>query len=149
MEDIIYKFGIDAKLIIVQIINFVILAGLLSYFLYKPVLRILAERSDKIAQGIADAEAAGVAKSEADKEKQIIVAEAHKEAEAVSARAKEHADAKTSEIISDAEEKANAIARMAEVKSEEIKAKAHKDSEAEIAKLAVLAAEKVLRQKAS
>lgn len=149
MEDIIYKFGLDAKLITVQIINFVVLVGLLSYFLYKPLLRILEERENKIKQGVEDAEAAGRRLAEADEEKKAIVADAHKEAEAVAHRAKEGADEKTAAILEDAEAKAAAITKLAEEKAEEIKTKAHKDSEAEIAKLAILAAEKVLNEKAS
>lgn len=149
MEEIIAKFGIDTKLIAVQVINITILIGLLSYFLYKPLLRVLEEREEKIKQGVADAEAAGKAKAEADKEKKAIVADAHKEAEAVAVRAKESAETKTAELIDDAEAKAAAITKLAEEKGQEIKDRAHKESEAEIAKLAVLAAEKVLREKAS
>lgn len=149
MEEIIAKFGIDAKLIVVQLINVTLLIALLSYLLYKPLLKVLDERESKIKQGVADAEAAGKALAEADEEKKTIVAAAHTEAGEVSARAKASADAKTVEIISDAEEKAAAITKQAEVKGEEIKAKAHKDSEAEIAKLAILAAEKVLKEKTS
>ncbi len=149
MEEIIHKFGIDGKLVIIQIINFTVLVGLLSYFLYKPLLKILADREKKIAQGVADAEAAATARAMAEDEKQSIVSAAHKEAEQVSARAQAHAQEKSTEIIESAEEKANAVLRQAEARGEDIKTQAHKDSEAEIAKLAVLAAEKVLAQKNS
>ena len=73
MEQLISAFGIDVKLITIQIINFVVLAGLLSYFLYKPVLKILDEREEKIKQGIADAEEAAVAKASAVSEKQALL----------------------------------------------------------------------------
>jgi F0F1-type ATP synthase membrane subunit b/b' len=56
MEEIIHAFGIDQRLIIIQIVNFAILAGALGYFLYTPVLRLLREREEKIAQGLKDAE---------------------------------------------------------------------------------------------
>lgn len=39
MDQLIQAFGIDAKLITVQIINFGILLAALTYFLYKPVLK--------------------------------------------------------------------------------------------------------------
>lgn len=149
MEEFAKTFGLDVKLVIVQIINFVVLLVLLSYFLYKPLLRVLAEREEKIKQGVEDAEAAGKRLAEADEEKKGIVSAAHKEAEEVAARAKAHAGEKEAAIIYDAEEKAAVIVRQAEEKGEQLKAQAHKDSEAEIAKLAVLAAEKVLREKTS
>lgn len=148
MEQLIEAFGIDVRLITVQIINFVILLGLLSYFLYKPVLKVLNDREEKIKQGISDAEAAAASKAEADTERKEIVAKAHHEAEEVNSRAKVAAEAKTAEILSEAEEKAAGVISSAEQKGVDIQNKARKESEDEIAKLAVLAAEKVLRKEA-
>lgn len=146
MEQLIHAFGIDVKLITVQMINFVILMGLLSYFLYKPVLKVLADREEKIAQGIKDAEAAAAAKAAAESEKQSILRAAHAEAEGVAEKAKTYASEQSDQIVSDAHLKAESLIKDAESKGQEIKKQAEKESEAEIAKLAILAAEKVLRQ---
>ena len=148
MEQLIQAFGIDVKGITVQIINFVILMGLLSYFLYKPVLKLLQDREDAIKQGIADAEAAAAAKAEADTERQTVVAAAHKEADDINARAKVAADEKTDEILNNAEDKAAQVIKAAEQKGVDLQAHARKESEAEIAKLAVLATEKLLKKEA-
>jgi len=149
MDQLIQAFGIDTKLIVIQIINFVVLVAVLSYFLYKPLLKVLTEREEKITQGIKDAEAAATAKAEADDEKKAILTKAHSEAEEVAVRAKESADEKAASIAAAADEKAASIVTAAEQKAVDIKDQAHKDSEAEIAKLAVLAAEKVLQEKTS
>src|SRR3989344_2809326 len=127
MDEIINAFGIDARLIIIQVVNFGILMVALGYFLYKPILRILKEREEKITQGLQDAEAAAQAKAEAGEEKQTILTNAH---------------------VAAAQTKAGAVLSDAELKREQIKAAALKESEKEIATLAVLAAEKVLREKA-
>ena len=148
MEQLLHAFGIDGKLIVIQIINFVVLAGALTYFLYKPVLGMLATREEKIAQGIKDAESAANAKAEADSEKKVILTEANKEAEAVGSRAKTHADEKGVEIVAEANDKAASIIASAQAKSEDLKVQARKESEAEVAKLAILAAEKILVEKA-
>ena len=147
MEQLIEAFGIDAKLIVIQIINFVVLAGLLSYLLYKPVLNILAEREEKIKQGIKDAESAARANAEATAEKQAILAAAEKEAAAIDQRAKDFGKQKTEELLTQANAKAAEIITDAESKGAQLKAQALKESEAEIAKLAVLAAEKILTKK--
>ena len=147
MEQLIHAFGIDAKLIIIQIINFVVMMGALTYFLYTPVLNMLREREEKIKQGMADAEAAKAAKDAAEEEKQNILTGAHKEAEDVAARAKVFAEEKSRELIHEAEHKAGGIVEKAEAAGAELKNKAKKESEAEIAKLAVLAAEQVLRER--
>ncbi len=149
MEQLIEAFGIDARLILIQVVNFGLLMAVLTYFLYKPVLKVLAERQEKIAQGVKDAEEAGKAKAEATEEKKIVIAAANKEAEAMTARAKEHAVVKADEILAAAQAKAEQTTKDAALRSEEIKSAALKESEAEIAKLAVLAAEKVLQKRVS
>lgn len=149
MEQLIQAFGIDVKLIVVQIINFVILLAALSYFLYKPVLKVLNDREEKITQGIKDAEAAAKAKADAETEKQTVLSAAHGEAEKVAQNAKQFADEKSEVIIAEARTKADGVIKDAETKGAEIKSRAQKESEAEIAKLAILAAEKVLRKQSS
>lgn len=147
MEEIIHAFGIDVRLITIQIVNFAVLATALGYFLYTPVLRLLAEREAKIAQGITDAEAAAAAKAEADTEKQIVLSAAHKEAGDINDRAKAAAVAQSATLAREAEEKANAIIKNAELRATESAARITKEAESEIAKTAILAAEKVLRER--
>ena len=149
MEQLIHAFGIDARLILIQVVNFGLLMAVLTYFLYKPVLRVLTERQEKIAQGIKDAEEAGQAKAEATEKKKIVIAAANKEAEAMASRAKEHAVTKADQIIAAAQVKAIQVAKAASLRAEEVKAIALKESESEITKLAILAAEKVLMERAS
>jgi len=149
MEQLIHVFGIDVKLITVQIINFVVLMSVLTYFLYKPVLKLLNDREEKIKQGIKDAEDAAVAKASALDEKQAILTNAQKEAQEIDARATAFAKEKEEAIVLEAQEKAASVIKDAEAKSAFLKEQALKESEAEIAKLAILAAEKVLAEKAS
>ncbi len=147
MEDIVKAFGIDGRLIFIQIVNFAILMVALVYFLYNPILNMLKAREDKIIEGIKDAEAAAVAKAQADAEKKVILTDAHTEAVAVNARAKSAADATASDIVAKAQSDAAAVIAEAAVKAEQLKAQAERDSAAEIAKTAILAAEKILTQK--
>jgi F-type H+-transporting ATPase subunit b len=149
MEQLIEAFGIDARLIVIQIINFVVLMALLSYFLYKPVLKLLKDREERIAQGIKDAEAAAVMKSEGEAAKQALLREAHTEAEAIAKRAESYATEAQRTSRAAAEADAQRVLKEAEKQAEELKRKAEKESEAQIASLAILAAEKVLRDKTS
>lgn len=145
MGEILHAFGIDWRLIIIQIFNFTLLAGLLWYFLYTPILNMLSLRQEKIAKGIQDAENAEKSLSQADSEKKEILSQAQHEAENISVRAKEHADHKTSELLLAADSKALKILEDAKRKGEEIQSEARKASEAEVAKTAILAAERILR----
>ncbi len=146
MDQLINAFGIDLKLIVVQILNFVLMLVVLSYFLYKPILKLLKDRAEKVAKGIQDAEMAAVVKAEAADEKQKIITAANTEAEHITARAKVHADEAQKASAAAASEKAAETLAQAEARAKEMKAQALKDSESEIAKAAVLAAEKILKQ---
>ncbi len=145
MDQLVNAFGIELELIIAQIVNFAILAIALSYFLYKPILNLLQKREQTIVQSIKDAEDAAKAKAEADAQKKQILADAHKEAEVVADKAKTFAEEKAATLTAKAQQKAESIVKEAEVKDEKIKEQALKESEADIAKLAILAAEKVLK----
>lgn len=147
MEQLIEAFGIDVRLIIVQVINFTLLLVLLSYFLYTPVLRVLKERKDKIIQSIKDAEAAAAAKASAEEEKQHILTAANSEAEQLHARAQQQANENAETIIATAHNKAETVVSAAEQETAEIKRKAQVESENDIAKTALLAAEKIMREK--
>lgn len=144
MDSLIHAFGIDIRLITIQIINFVVLAGALSYFLYKPLLGILKEREEKIKQGVEDAKAAGEARERADTERKKIVGAAHLEAEAVTKQAEEYAKEKAGELVRAAEREAADKIRIAGEKADALAVEAEKKSEAEVAKLAVLAVEKLV-----
>ena len=149
MEQLIHAFGIDARLILIQVVNFGLLMVVLTYLLYKPVLNLLKEREEKIAKEISDAKAAEAALATAEEEKKGIIAAANTEAEAMAARATEHASHKADQIVSDAHKKAEQVIKDAGDRGSELKAQALKESEAEIAKLAVLAAEKILKERTS
>ena len=144
MEEIIHAFGIDGRLIIIQIFNFAILAGVLWYFLYTPVLKILDEREAKIKKGIEDAKNAELALSEADAKKTEIIHEARKEAVNIVQHGVIHGEEKQKLILEEASQKALRYIDQATIQAEQIKENARKESEAEIAKLAILGAEKIL-----
>src|SRR5213594_2887238 len=50
------KFGFDWPHFAAQVINFLIVSGVLVIFAYKPILTVLEERRKRIAEGLANAE---------------------------------------------------------------------------------------------
>lgn len=146
MQEIIQAFGIDLRLIVIQIVNFGLLAGALWYFLYTPVLKLIAEREEKIKQGVVDAEKASKALLEADAEKGLILKEAHGEATQIVARGTHHAEEREKTLLAETSEKVARQLKSAEVQAEETRIKILKESESEIAKLAMLATEKILNK---
>ena len=56
IQQVAEQFGVDVPHLIAQCISFLIVAGLLYKFAYKPVLAVLEERRKKIAQSLSDAD---------------------------------------------------------------------------------------------
>ena len=145
MEPLLSAFGVNWKLLLAHGINFALLLAILSYFLYKPVLRMIDERREKIAEGVRTAERAARSLAEAQKKGDGIVGDASREAEALVKTARARAEEKGAEIVKSAEARAEGVLTDAATRAEEAKRQAIKESEKEIARAAMLAAEKILR----
>ena len=149
MSELLTVFGLDWRLLLIQAVNFGLLLTVLTYFLYKPVLKIIDERQKKIAEGVRTAERAVKQLGDAKIESEGIVGAAAREAESLAATARARADERTSEIVKAAESRAQATLKDAAKRAEEAKRQAVLESEREIARAAMLAAEKILREKTS
>jgi F-type H+-transporting ATPase subunit b len=149
MEEIIHAFGIDWRLIVIQMFNFAILLGVLWYFLYTPVLKILNEREAKIRKGVEDANAASEALKHAESERAVVLSKAEVEAKGVVKNAEKLGEEKMLLMQREAENKAQTILKDAEAQAVELSEKSRRESEAEIARVAILAAEKILEKQHS
>lgn len=149
MDQLFAAFGVNWKLLIVQAVNFGLLLSVLTYFLYKPVLRIIDERRKAIADGVAKAQEADKRLEDAKAEGEGMVGAAVREAEGLVASARTRAEARGEEIVKAAEARAAETLKDAADRAEEAKRQALKQSEREIARAAVLAAEKILREKSA
>ena len=79
--DILVKLGINGSLLLAQIVNFAIVAGVLAYFVYRPLLRILDERRERIRKSMDDVVRIQHQVKELDELRQKRLIEADKEAE--------------------------------------------------------------------
>jgi len=66
-EETAKTFGLNGPIFIAQVVNFIVVATLLRFLAYKPILKVLEERRQRIAEGLANAEKskAELAKAEA------------------------------------------------------------------------------------
>jgi F-type H+-transporting ATPase subunit b len=147
MTELFAAFGLDWKLLLIQALNFGILLAVLWKFLYTPVLKMIDERREKIAEGVQKAEAADRRLADANEEGKGIVASAGKEAEGLVASARGRADQEAGEIAKRAQERADQLLADATARAEEAKRQALLAGEKEIARAAMLAAEKILKGK--
>lgn len=146
MQQLLSAFGIDWRLLIAQMVNFAVVLVVLWYFLYTPVLRTLENRRKVIAQGVEDAANAAEKLAGADEEAAQRVKSADAEAEQLLSVARESAGAEKTRLLKEAETRAAAVTKDAELRATEMAARAHRENEKDIARLAILAAEKVLQK---
>lgn len=149
MSELFAAFGINWKLIVAQMVNFGALVFLLSYFLYRPILNLLDERREKIAKGVKDAEEAAAKLASSHAEGKEIVGKSVKEAEGLLSEARTRAEEKGVELMKAAQSRADAVLADASARANEARRQALASSEREIAKAAMLAAEKIMRSKTS
>jgi F-type H+-transporting ATPase subunit b len=147
MSAIFTTFGIDWHLLLINAINFGLLLLGLWYFLYTPLMRMLEERRQKVAQGVADAQAAQQSLKEIEGTRASTLAQAGREADEVLARARNAAQAREREMLAHAEAAAASVVKEAEAQAKEAKARAVAESKQEVAKLIVLGMEKTMQTK--
>lgn len=146
MEQLAEVFGVNWKLLIAQGVNFGVLFVLLSYFLYKPVLRMLDERKKMIADGVTAAHDAQTRLATSHTEAQGILGEAVRSAESLVREARTKAQERADGIVEAAQSQAAAALSDAQKDAQEARARALRESEKDIARAATLAAEKILRK---
>jgi F-type H+-transporting ATPase subunit b len=142
--EIFHAFGVDWRLLLIQAVNFGVLLVALWAFLYKPLMRVLEERSQKMQKAVLDADAAAQKLEDAEGEKRALLARAMKEADAASERARKDLEAKEKEATAQADAKVARMLKDAEKESAEMKAQALAGAKEELARMIVLGAEKAL-----
>ena len=145
MSQLFAAFGINGSLILAQAVNFALLLVVLRLFLYKPVMAMIEKRRAVVAQGVEDAARAKEKLEGADAEVASRVEGAEKEADSVLASAREAAQLERTRIVREAEARAESVERDAQARADEAATRTLRESEKEIARLAVLAAEKAMR----
>lgn len=82
-------FGLSPQLLLAQIVNFLILLYLLNRFVYKPVLKLLSEREERIKKGMQDAQRSEKLLEEATIREQKILRDARIQAQEIARLTKE------------------------------------------------------------
>ena len=147
MEQVLHVFGIDWKLLLINAVNFGLLLAALTYFFYKPMMHLLNERRQKIAEGVESARKAKEELAQFEASRGAMLAKAGKEADTLVSQARAVGADKQREIVTSAEAAAARALKEAEAQAKDLKEKAVEESKHEVAKLIVLGMEKVLKQK--
>jgi F-type H+-transporting ATPase subunit b len=114
-------FGVDWPHLLAQVVSFSIVCFVLHRFAYRPVLKMLAARRERIAQSLADAERVKAELARAEAQRQEIMAQANAQAN----RLIEEARGAAARVLEQETRKAVAAAEQVVVKAREAAAQDH------------------------
>ncbi|MFN2235299.1 MAG: F0F1 ATP synthase subunit B [Anaerolineales bacterium] len=136
--------GINLGFFLFQVFNFAVLAVLLYAFAYKPLVNMLEQRKQKIAQGYEDAQVAAEARANAEKEAENVLADAQSQASQVIREATERAETVGREVVAEYEAEAAKAKEAALAEAAVERDRMLADVRGQIAALAMAAAQKLV-----
>ena len=138
--------GINLPLLLAFIVNFVILFGLLGLVLYKPVMKMLDERSKRIKESMEQAEATKEEYARAEEEVKRLVSKAREDGQALVTQATHIGEKLKEEAREGAKEEARAIIERTRAELEEERDRIIDDLRREFVDISISAAEKVIKE---
>ncbi len=138
------QFQINLFWIIVAALNFLVFFAIVYLIVLKPVGRMLAERRERIAQGLKDADAARRDREAAADQRQAVLAEARREANEILARAQRLADETREQGVAETRADIERLRAQAVADIDAERQRALSDVRAQVADLALQAAGKVV-----
>jgi F-type H+-transporting ATPase subunit b len=126
------------------VVTFVILAGLLGRFAWKPLLTVLEERERTIRESIEQAQKARAEADETLRRNQEILSSARRETAAIIEQGKREAEALKGEIVAQARQEAQAIAEQGRQQLQYEQKQALEQLRRQVADLAIQAAERII-----
>lgn len=132
--------------VLVSIANFLVLLYVLRRVLWGPVTRMLADRAERIREGLAAAVAAQRERERMREESERVLAEARREAQATAERVTKAAERAAADIVAKARAESERLVAKARADAEQAQRQALAELRGEIASIALLAASRVLQR---
>ncbi len=138
--------GINLPTLLAQIINFLILFGLLYLVAYKPILRMFDERSNRIKESMEQTEEIKQQAARADEEVKKRLEAVGKEGQEAITRAMRTGEEARQRVQDDARQEASTLIDKARLEIQRERDEAVEELRKEFADLTIEAAEKVIEQ---
>lgn len=136
--------GIDLKIFIAQLVNFLIVMLVLWKFAYKPILKMLDQRSERIEKGMADAKAAEERLAKIESEREDVIKQARLEAAKVVGEARADAEVRKQEMVEKAKREVERVVVNGKAQLKQEKELMLREARKEVVDIAVSAAKKIL-----
>src|SRR6266487_2826321 len=144
--DILDSLGINITAVAWHTVNFLILLFVLQRFMYKPIIRMLDERSTRIRDSLAQAEAVRTETARLESESRSILEEARRDGQQILAQANRTAEQIMAEARNQARAEGERLVERARADISRDRDQAFQELREQVADLAVSAASRVIRR---
>lgn len=141
--------GINGGFLLAQLLNFGLFAVVMYFAAWRPLLKMLDDRREKIAKGVEDARIAAEARANAESEAGRVLADAQREAQKIIADARASAEERAKPIIQSAERDAEQIRANARTQAEQSVTSALSEVRGQVIALAMAATHKLIGESMS
>jgi F-type H+-transporting ATPase subunit b len=146
MEELVKTFHIDWKLLIAQMINFLIVFSVLYFFALKPLMKLMKSRGQRIENGLKNAEEIEAQLKDLEKQKQETLNQAKKEASLIIVNIEVEAEKVRREKIEKTREEAERVVKDAKLEINNERTKMMQEVKSELGNLVLLASDKLTSQ---
>lgn len=136
--------GLNLKIFIAQLLNFAVVLLVLWKWAYKPIVKILEERQEKIERGVKQAQEVEQRVQDLERERGEVIAQAKSEAAKVLDDVRTLAEDRKKELLAKAKEEVKSVVVQGKAQLEAQKIQMIVEAREDIAALAVEAARKIL-----
>jgi F-type H+-transporting ATPase subunit b len=147
MDSLISIFHLDLGLFIAQLVNFAIVFSVLYFFAFKPLVKIMAERSAKIDKSLKDADETSRRLAAVAQEREEIVKEAKAQANLIITEADRRGEARRAELLAKAKEEVGQAINQEKAQLAREKAETLREIKKDVAELVIMTVEKVTSAK--
>ncbi len=146
MDTLIETFHLDAKLIIAQLVNFIIVATVLWFFALKPLMKIMRERTATIEKSLDEAVQIEQRLEQTKQEQEQIIQQAKREAAEVIGQARDRAEQERSQSMQKTKEEVTKIVADAKDSIAAERMRMVTEAQREVMGFVVAVTEKVLQE---
>lgn len=144
---IVSDFGINLPGILAQIVNFTIVASILWWFAFKPVMAAIQDRQEKIQAGLKYAEEMKAQLAAAQQQSAVLIKNAQLEADKIIEEVRRTSKELAEKAQRESTERSNALIARAQQTIELEQKKMLADARSEIARLVIATTERVLAKR--
>lgn len=136
--------GINLKIFIAQLVNFLLVLLVLWKWVYQPIVKLLDQRTERIARSMQQADEIEKRMASVEEEQQRAITQAKAEAAVMLEQARNEAEARKKDLLENAKQEVQKVIAQGKEQLQAEKQNMVREAKAELIELAVASAKKIL-----